>query len=552
MSGGPAITSGKPVCIIGAGVAGLYTAMILKSLNIPYEILELSGDVGGRLYTYDFPNNGDGYQYYDVGAMRFPKTPFMKRTFDLVDRINEASPDRLKWIKYIFKADNTFSYFNGVRLVPSSNDWVANPDPYRINDYTPHYIPNQYASLLRPMELQQALNGIMQRLKADFVTMDIDTAMRKLIQNYDQYSMRSYLSLGPDRYPSEVIDLFEAFDKSTGWYDRALVETVCESLAFSWTDTTTLPDYYCLDKGSSQLPHAMKEQIDVKRIQFNTRVTSVSYINPDDPASGLHVESSQGTWTAQQDFGAVICTTPVSTLNLIDLTGCGINENYAQYSAIRELQYGPAIKVGIQFSKNWWEPLGIVGGQSYTDLPVRTVVYPSYPESGTKSATLIASYCWTQDAERLGALIENGKMSPLLRSLVLKDLATIHGIDVKELEGLVVDSYAFNWLHNPATQGGFAFFGPQQFSNKTYTELTQPAAQGQLYFAGEATSACHAWVAGALDSAWNSIEQFLITYNYPQSIRDSFHEQWGSSEYWDEQKTKNQIKLGLARSGVRA
>jgi heterodisulfide reductase subunit A-like polyferredoxin len=42
-----AIKKDKPVCIVGAGVAGLYTAMILKSLGIPYDILELSDHVGG-------------------------------------------------------------------------------------------------------------------------------------------------------------------------------------------------------------------------------------------------------------------------------------------------------------------------------------------------------------------------------------------------------------------------------------------------------------------------------------------------------------------------
>jgi heterodisulfide reductase subunit A-like polyferredoxin len=36
-----------PVCIIGAGPAGLYTAMILESLNIPYRLLEASSRVGG-------------------------------------------------------------------------------------------------------------------------------------------------------------------------------------------------------------------------------------------------------------------------------------------------------------------------------------------------------------------------------------------------------------------------------------------------------------------------------------------------------------------------
>ena len=49
-----------PVCIIGAGMAGLYTAMILDSLGIPYQIIEANTQarVGGRLYTHHFPGGG--------------------------------------------------------------------------------------------------------------------------------------------------------------------------------------------------------------------------------------------------------------------------------------------------------------------------------------------------------------------------------------------------------------------------------------------------------------------------------------------------------------
>jgi hypothetical protein len=180
--------------------------------------------------------------------MRFPNTPFMKRTFELVNYINKSSPGKLKWIKYAFKSDNTFTYYNGVRLTTSSSDLTAS-DPYRINAYTPHYIPDPYVDLLCPTTLQQTLETIMQRLKADFKTMHIDAAMKKLIRTYDKHSMRSYLTFSADyQYPSEVIDLLEVFDKSTGWYDRALVETVCESLAFQWLGSSdALPDYYCLE-----------------------------------------------------------------------------------------------------------------------------------------------------------------------------------------------------------------------------------------------------------------------------------------------------------------
>lgn len=74
------------VGIVGAGCAGLFTAMILDhinkeipGLNIEYDILEAADEdrLGGRLYTHSF--SGNKKDYYDVGAMRFPKIPIMER-----------------------------------------------------------------------------------------------------------------------------------------------------------------------------------------------------------------------------------------------------------------------------------------------------------------------------------------------------------------------------------------------------------------------------------------------------------------------------------------
>ena len=43
--------------------------------------------------------------------------------------------------------------------------------------------------------------------------------------------------------------------------------------------------------------------------------------------------------------------------------------------------------------------------------------------------------------------------------------------------------------------GAFAFFGPGVYGNADiYSEMLLPAAKGKLFFAGEATSTCHAYV----------------------------------------------------------
>lgn len=48
------------VGIIGGGIGGLYAAYLLQRHGIPYEILEASPRLGGRLFTYrmgDRPND---------------------------------------------------------------------------------------------------------------------------------------------------------------------------------------------------------------------------------------------------------------------------------------------------------------------------------------------------------------------------------------------------------------------------------------------------------------------------------------------------------------
>ena len=52
--------------------------------------------------------------------------------------------------------------------------------------------------------------------------------------------------------------------------------------------------------------------------------------------------------------------------------------------------------------------------------------------------------------------------------------------------------------------GAFAYFGPSQFSNM-WQEILKPQSFGQLYLVGEAASAHHAWVVGALESVIRAV-----------------------------------------------
>jgi len=113
--------SGARVAIIGAGVAGLRTAMLLDRFNIPYKIFEANDGPGGRLFTYRFPSEPTTsppgqHDYYEVAAMRFPDNAVNKPTFDLFKELgfrfqNEENPDG-ELIPFVYDKDDNIRHFN--------------------------------------------------------------------------------------------------------------------------------------------------------------------------------------------------------------------------------------------------------------------------------------------------------------------------------------------------------------------------------------------------------------------------------------------------------
>lgn len=115
--GPPAKGITEPVAIIGAGVAGLRTAMMLKELGIPYVVLEASERFGGRVFTYHFKKEegepASAQNYFDVGAMRFPDNAANSRTFELFAELGitkEGGPGGKLLPFHLSTDDNVFLY----------------------------------------------------------------------------------------------------------------------------------------------------------------------------------------------------------------------------------------------------------------------------------------------------------------------------------------------------------------------------------------------------------------------------------------------------------
>ena len=270
-----------------------------------------------------------------------------------------------------------------------------------------------------------------------------------------------------------------------------------------------------------------------KAVKFNKTVVALSYTdkkytdNKDYDQIDVTVKGEE----KPRRYDAVFNSAPLGAMQHMQLEG--LNLNWGTKSAIRSLGYGASCKVGIRFKTLWWRDRKVLGencvnggGQGKTDLPIRTCVYPSYnvhDEPG-EPGVLLASYTWSQDADRVGSLISQNSPEgeDELKEVLIHDLARLHanpsnpgGVkeddgEYKRLHKIISDAYithyAYNWHDNPRSVGAFAYFGPGQFQNM-YPHIIWN--DGKHIIVGEVASAHHAWVVGALESAVRGVYQFL-------------------------------------------
>lgn len=460
----------------------------------------------------------------------------MRRLFHLFTSHQLNSDDRRvaeKLIEYKFSSPNSFRYFNDVRL--------------RTNELSPRDqfgfkatgVPNQDLAEGYSAIIEDTFGPFVQALRQDLVPPGSRRGWQRMMRQ-DNHSARSYMSVACN-LPMPTIHFCETMDTSTDSYDKAFSEACLDMVAFG-TDETK---WWCLDGGSRVLPDAMRnyiEKYNPDSLWLNTRVTGLRTVGSDE-VDGITVLVGDKPRT----FEHVISTIPLPVFRTLDIDDPRLF-NVQQTNALRQLSYGPSIKVGIKFKSQWWAEKGldIVGGQSYTDRNIRTTVYPSYGIEGPhKTTVLIASYTWTSDAAVLGALVSpktsdaaafGGLVSPneecreRLRELVLRDLARVHNVDVAMLQDQFVDIFPWAWQNDYNTQGAFAFFGPGQFG-RLYRSLARPCGGYHLHMAGEALSPRHAWIVGALDASWRAVEEIILR-SYPPKVYKDFVRMWGKNEEW--------------------
>ena len=438
----------RKAVIVGAGVSGLVAAYELLQAGHEPIVLEAQHRLGGRVLTLREPFSPG--LYAEAGAMRIPRAHHL--TLAYLDKFDLATRD------FVMGNPNAYCYMGGVRR-RMSEVW-SDPDSLGF-DTAPHERGKTSGQLwdaaIRPL--------------VEMIEKEGDEAWQRIADEYDQDSIREFLER--KKWSEGAIEMFGLMENQEAMMNTSFLECFREEAGHYYTNMVEIAG------GMENLPLAFLPALR-PYIHFGARMIAIDQ-SPD--SAIIHYETAAGRFQADADYA--IITAPFPALRHVEVLK---PFSRAKQRAIRQLHYDASAKVFLQTRDRFWETDdGIVGGGTVTDLPIRNLYYTDYGKE-TGRGIMLASYTWSEDAQRWGSL------SPANRIIqALEDVEQIHPQIRKSFEA----GASKMWHDDEFAGGAFALFDPGQ-QTLLYDEIISP--EGRVYFAGEHASLYHAWIQGAIES----------------------------------------------------
>jgi monoamine oxidase len=456
-NGLPKTAAPKHIVIVGAGMAGLVAASLLKEAGHQVTILEASNRVGGRVYTLRSPFS-EGH-YMEAGAMRIPHTHEL--TLEYVAKF------RLPVNEFRNSTPNDLIYINGINT--RRRLYEQNPDVL-------HFPVALYERGKTAWELAESAV----RPVINFINRNPAKHWPIVIKEFDRYSMEFFLRYNPvgPSLSAGAVDMIKVVLGFEGLPELSFLEILRDFIIFSPGTR-----FYEISGGFDQLPKAFLPQLK-ENILFDRKMTKISQNRNSVTISGVSTHTKE-PFRVTGDIA--IITVPFSVLQFVEVEPLN-SFSYHKRRAIQQLHYVASTKIGIQFSRRFWEDQGLYGGQTVTDLPIRFAYFPSHG-FGEPGGVVLASYTWEDDAL---PWISMSKEEQVMQAL--KNLADIHG---EQVYRAFVTGAAHNWALHPYAAGAFSTFKPGQ---ETELGPAISAPEGRVHFAGEHASDYHIWIQGAIQS----------------------------------------------------
>jgi monoamine oxidase len=263
-----------------------------------------------------------------------------------------------------------------------------------------------------------------------------------------------------------------------GRYHFSLVEW------FSHYHEDVMGDLVFMEDGADTLPNAFAPLL-LNDTRLGAEVHAIEQ-RPD----GVSVHFHDATGTNQTVIGdECILTVPLILLRHMEIDGLDTDK----WFTIRNVYYGRAHKIFMQFSKKWWQTdYDITHGSTVTDLAIRNVVYtPAGQNPDIDKGVLIASYAWGQDSMAYSMLSEAQRIRE-----ALQDLAKIH----PEARDTFEFGVSHDWALDPYAGGIGPLFRPHEMGGMFYDDIIRPV--NRIWFANDAADRRNRrWIEAAIRSA---------------------------------------------------
>ncbi len=439
----------RHIVIVGAGMAGLTAGLLLKEAGHTVTILEARNRLGGRIYTY---RGFAGRMYGEFGAMRFPRQHRLGQHL-----IHERF--RLATRPFGMDDQDTFVYLQGkaVRRSEFSATSFDIPLPASERGKAPGQILKDAMAPL--IELAAKPGG-----------------WDEIIERYDRYSLLGYLN---ERGVSEpALWLLGPLFNIEGRFHFSLVEWFAH-----WHDDV-FGDLEYVEAGADTLADAFAPEL-MADTRLGAEVQGIEQRTDDVVVHFRDGVGTPGSVTADE----CILTVPFVLLRHMEITGLDVEK----WFTIRNVYYGRAHKIFMQFSRRWWvDDYAISHGVTVTDLAIRNVVYtPAGQDPSIDKGVLIASYAWEQDSMAYSMLDENQRVAQ-----ALQDLAKIHPEAASTFEFGV----SYDWALDRHGGGIGPLFRPLEMSSRFFDDIVRPVHR--VWFASDACDRlARRWIEGAIASA---------------------------------------------------
>ncbi len=522
----PCTDKPKDVLIIGAGMAGMVAAAMLKEAGHNVTIVESNTRVGGRIKTF---RNSEKKKYFEddtvygeAGAMRIPT--IHKMVLKYIEKLGlktepfyYLSVDKEQAIAYQAGSTkkepdvtrNSLFYVNRKRVV--QNEYIKKD--VNVNELLGFDLGES-----ENMRASDLMDILIKPLKA-FIAEDPEKNWPILIERYGEYSMRRFLK-EHSMYSENAIEMIGVMQNLESRMAYDFIQSFIEQNIIK--DSTTFME---IVGGSDLLPNAFFKAYNLEEnTYFDCRMTKMKLVNNKVKIEvDIEVErdfqfyedagfKALKTPVSDLEFDEIIVTIPFSALRHVYVTPQFKQE---KRKAIRELHYDSATKILLEFREKWWQeaPYNIVGGGTITDFSNRFTYYPSNDLGAKGHGVVLASYCWSDEASRWDSMDDDDRYFYALKNLAIMhsddekeqqriiDLAVITSSikDYKKKGGRLIGAATQSWMRDPYAYGEAAIFNPGQLQ-LLQQHIISTEWEGKAHFAGEHTSLKHAWIEGAIES----------------------------------------------------